>query len=315
MVVRALQARGGHRGQGLKAARAQLVALALLGGAPAAAAQASFDTVQVRATELAPGVHLLTGRGGNIGVSSGPDGVFLVDDQYAPLTEKILAALRTLSPQPPRFVLNTHWHGDHTGGNENLGKTGTLIVAHENVRQRMSVEQFNALLDRRTPAAPPGALPVVTFTAAVTFYLNGDTLHVFHVPAAHTDGDAIVHFRRAGVIHAGDTFFNGSYPVLDVSAGGTVDGMIRAADTILALADTTTRIIPGHGPLGGRADLERFRAMLVATRDAVRAAMRGGRTVDEVLAAKPTAPWDEAWGRGFVSVERWVRSLYADLSR
>lgn len=315
MALRALQARSGDRGQGLTTARGTGLALALLSAAPAAAAQAAFDTVQVRAIAVAPGVHLLSGRGGNIGVSSGPDGVFLVDDQYAPLTEKILAALRTLSPEAPRFVLNTHWHGDHTGGNENLGKAGALIVAHENVRQRMSVEQFNALLDRRTPASPPGALPVVTFTAAVTFYLNGDTVHVFHVPAAHTDGDAIVHFRHAGVIHAGDTFFNGSYPVLDVSAGGTVDGMIRAADTILALAGPATPIIPGHGPLGGRADVERFRAMLVATRDAVRAAMQGGRTVDQVLAAKPTAPWDEAWGRGFVNGERWVRSLFADLSR
>ena len=282
--------------------------------APAAAAQAAFDTVQVRATAVAPGVHMLTGRGGNIGVSSGPDGVFLVDDQYAPLTDKILAALRTISPQPPRFVLNTHWHGDHTGGNENLGKAGALLVAHENVRRRMSVEQFSALFDRRTPASPPGALPVVTFTAAVTFYLNGDTIEVFHVPAAHTDGDAIVRFHRADVIHAGDTFFNGRYPVLDVAAGGTVDGMIGAADTILALASPTTRIIPGHGPLAGREDLERFRAMLAATRDAVRAAMAGGRTLEQVLATTPTAPWDETWGPAAGAPERWVRALYADLS-
>lgn len=290
-----------------------VAALALLSAAPAAAAQTPFDTVQVRATAVAPGVHLLVGRGGNIGVSSGPDGVFLVDDQYAPLTEKILAALRAIAPDPPRFVLNTHWHGDHTGGNENLGKAGALLVAHENVRRRMSVEQFNALLNRRTPASPSGALPVVTFTETVTFYLNGDTIRVFHVPAAHTDGDAIVRFLHADVIHTGDVFFNGSYPVLDVSAGGTVDGMIHAADTVLALAGPGTRIIPGHGPLGGRGDLERFRAMLVATRDAVRAAMAGGRTVDDVLSAKPTANWDDAWGRGFVNAERWVRSLFADL--
>lgn len=291
------------------------LALALLGAERAAVGQTPFDTVQVRAVPVATGVHLLTGRGGNIGVSSGPDGVFLVDDQYAPLTDRILATLRAISPQPPRFVLNTHWHGDHTGGNENLGRAGALLVAHDNVRRRMSVEQFNEVLGRRTPASAPGALPVVTFTSAVTFHLNGDTLHVFHVAAAHTDGDAIVHFRRADVIHAGDTFFNGTYPVLDVSAGGTVDGMIRAADTILALASPTTQIIPGHGPLAHRADLERFRAMLVATRDAVRAAIESGRTLDAVLAAKPTAPWDEAWGGGFVTPERWVRSLYADLAR
>lgn len=205
---------------------------------------------------------MLLGAGGNIGVSVGADGVFVIDDRYAPLTEKIKAAVRALSTAPIRFVINTHWHGDHTGGNENLAHDGTLIIAQENVRKRMSVEQFIAAFNSRVPPKPVVALPVVTFTDGVTFYLNGDTIQVLHVKAAHTDGDAIIYFRKANVIHAGDTFFNGFYPFIDASTGGSLDGMTAAADQILSLANDQTRIIPGHGPLGGRAEVKAFRDML-----------------------------------------------------
>jgi glyoxylase-like metal-dependent hydrolase (beta-lactamase superfamily II) len=165
---------------------------------------------------------MLVGSGGNIGVSSGPDGVFVIDDQYAPLTEKIVAAIRGFSDRPIRFVVNTHWHSDHVGGNENLGKMGALIVAHDNVRERMSVEQVMEVFGRTVPPSPDQALPVVTFGEAVTFHLNGDELYVFHVPHAHTDGDAIIHFRKANVVHMGDTFFNGLYPFIDLGSAGNV---------------------------------------------------------------------------------------------
>lgn len=280
-----------------------------------AAPAQNLDTVQVRTVPVAEGVYMLMAAGGNIGVSAGPTGVFLVDDQYAPLTDKIRTAISAVSSGPIRFVLNTHWHGDHTGGNENLGKVGVLIVAHENVRRRMSVEQFLSLFNQRVPPAPEAALPVVTFTDAVTFYLNGDSIHASHVPPAHTDGDAIVHFRRANVIHMGDAFFNGIYPFIDLSTGGSVDGMIAAAERGLALANEETKIIPGHGPLATRADLRAYRDMLVAARDGVRRAMRGGRTLEQVLAAKPTAALDARWGNGFLPPERFVEILYHDLAR
>lgn len=291
-----------------------LAALALAAALPSAlaapAAAQGFDTVQVRALPVAGGVHMLVGRGGNIGVSAGPDGVFLVDDQYAPLTEKIRAAVAGISPLPIRFVLNTHWHGDHTGGNENLGATGTLIVAHDNVRTRMTSEQFIERVGQRVPASPEGALPVVTFNDAVTFHLNGDEVHAFHVPPAHTDGDAVVHFRRANVVHMGDTYFNGIYPFIDLSSGGDVDGVVEAADRALALSDAATRIIPGHGPLSGRDELRAYRDMVVAVRDRVRALKREGRTLEQVKAARPTADLDAEWGDGFIAADYFVETVY-----
>jgi cyclase len=222
-----------------------------------AAAQQDFSKVEVKAEKVADGLWMLTGAGGNIGVSAGPDGVFLVDDQYAPLTDKIKAAVATVSDKPVRFVLNTHWHGDHVGGNENLGKDGAVLVAHENVRKRMSKEQFIKLFNRTVPASPAAALPLVTFAESLSFHLNGEDVDAIHVPPAHTDGDVIVFFRKVNVIHAGDTLFNGMYPVVDLSSGGSVDGMIGAADRILAVADAEgarAREVRG-GPPGQRASV------------------------------------------------------------
>ena len=287
-------------------------ALALL---IASAAQGQdFDKVQIRTIPVAEGVHMLTGRGGNLGVSSGSDGVFLVDDQFAPLTDKIRAAIAEISDRPLRFVLNTHWHGDHTGGNENLGEAGVLIVAHDKVRERMSVEQFMADFDRRVPAAPPAALPVITFGEDVTFHVNGHDVHVFHVDPAHTDGDAIVHFRGADVFHMGDTFFAGRYPFIDVGSGGSVDGVIAAADRVLALSGKGTKIIPGHGPLSDRAGLQRYREMLAAVRERVAAGIARGRSADQVVASQPTAEYDAEWGGGFMTPEQFVRIVYASLA-
>lgn len=275
---------------------------------------AQQDTVKIQTVSVAPGVHMLVGSGGNIGVSVGADGVVLVDDQFAPLTERIKAAVAKLSGRPIRFVINTHWHGDHTGGNENLGREGALIVAHDNVRQRMSVEQFMARFNSRVPPAPKVALPVVTFAESVTFHLDGEALHAVHVKNAHTDGDALVHWQRANVLHLGDTFFNGMYPFIDLDSGGSIDGMIEAASIALGYADDRTKIIPGHGPLATKADLVTYRDMLVAVRDAIRPLVAGGKTQAEVLAAKPTAAWDAKWGNGFMRPADFVTAVYASLA-
>ena len=281
--------------------------------AAAAAAQVNYDTVQIRTVKAGEGVYMLMGAGGNIGVSVGGDGVIIVDDQFAPLSDKIKAAVAALGG-PIRFLLNTHWHGDHTGGNENFAKSGVVIVAHENVRRRMSVEQFIAAFNQRVPPSPAAALPVVTFSDAVTFYLNGDSIAVFHVAPAHTDGDAIIWFRRANVVHMGDTFFNGRYPLVDLSSGGSIDGMVAAADRVLALADANTKIIPGHGPLGDRAALQNYRTMLATVRDRIRQAVAGGQTLEQVQAAKPTAEFDAVWGKGSITPTRFVEILYTDLA-
>ncbi len=262
-----------------------------------AAAQQDFSKVEIKAEKVADGLWMLTGAGGNLGVSAGPDGVFLIDDQYAPLTEKIKAAVRALSDRPIRFVLNTHLHGDHTGGNENLGKDGAVIVAHENVRKRMSTEQFMRLFNRTIPASPAAALPLVTFAESVSFHVNGDDIDAVHVPPAHTDGDVIVRFRKANVIHAGDNLFNGRYPICDIYSGGSVEGMIGAADRLLAAGDEKTKYIPGHGPLATKADVKAYRDMLAASRDAILPLVKAGKTLDEVKAAKPTAALDEKWGK------------------
>ncbi|PYO37338.1 MAG: MBL fold metallo-hydrolase [Gemmatimonadetes bacterium] len=288
------------------------VVLVLAAAAPAAA-QVSYDTVQIRTVKVAEGVYMLMGAGGNIGVSVGSDGVILIDDQFAPLSDKIKAAVAALGG-PIRFLLNTHWHFDHTGGNENFAKSGVVIVAHENVRRRMSVEQFISALNRREPPSPAAALPVVTFTDAITFYLNGDSINVFHVAPAHTDGDAVIWFRKANVMHMGDTFFNGRYPLIDLSSGGSVDGMVAAADRVLALVDANTRIIPGHGPLGDRPALQTYRAMLVTVRDRIRQAVAADQTLEQVQAAKPTAEFDAIWGKGSITPARFVEIVYTDLA-
>jgi glyoxylase-like metal-dependent hydrolase (beta-lactamase superfamily II) len=291
-----------------------ITAIALLAlAASQALAQQDFSKVEIRATRLTDSTYMLTGSGGNIGLSVGEDAVFLIDDQFAPLTARINAAIAKITPKPVRFVLNTHWHFDHTGGNENYGKAGTLIVAHENVRKRMSTDQFIESMKMSVPASPGAALPVVTFTDGVSFHLNGDEIRAMHVARAHTDGDTIVHFLKSDVIHMGDVFFNGMYPFIDLSSGGGIRGMIAACDKVLAIAGQKTQVIPGHGPLTDRAGLQAYRDMLGGVLSRVEALVREGRKVEEVVAAKPTAQFDGKWGKGFIKPDRFAETVAADL--
>lgn len=275
-----------------------------------------MENVQIQTQRLTDGVYMLVGQGGNIGVAVGDDGVFVIDDQFAPLTDKILAAIRGISSVPVRFVFNTHWHGDHTGGNENLGRTGALIVAHDNVRERMSAEQVLERIGREpatNPASPEGALPVVTFTDDVTFHINDDVLHAFHVENAHTDGDAIVHFERANVVHMGDTFFRDRFPFIDTATGGSIDGLIAAAGTALAVMDADTQIIPGHGALSARGDLVAYRDALRTMRNAVADLMERGLSLDQIQARRPIREQAQAWGQDEAAEESFVATIHHGL--
>ena len=274
-----------------------------------AQAQSRFDKVEIRTEQLSPSTYVLFGAGGNIGLSVGADSVFVIDDQYAPLSEKIAAAIKKITDKPVQFVLNTHWHSDHTGGNENFAKGGALIIAHDNVKKRLSTEQFIEFLRAKEAPLPKIAQPVVTFSTDVTFHINGDEVYAFHMPKAHTDGDAIIHFRKSNVIHMGDIFFNGFYPFIDTSSGGSPEGVVAAADRVLAMADDATRIIPGHGPVSNKAELKIYRDMVATVSARVKKLAQEGKKLDEIIAAKPSAEYDERWGKGFIPTGRFIEML------
>ena len=290
-----------------------LMMAALLAAAPAAA-QTDYGKVEIKAEQLAPGVAVLFGAGGNIGVSTGPDASVLIDDQFAPLTPKIVAAVATLSPTPIKFVINTHWHGDHVGGNANLGGAGAIIVAHDNVRTRMASDQFIALLKTAVPASPKAALPVVTFGDGVTLHLNGEDIRAVHVAPAHTDGDSLVVFTHANVIHMGDTFLTIGFPLIDRSSGGDAAGFVAAADRALALGNATTKYIPGHGAMADRAALAQWRDMIATVIGRVKAAVAAGKPLTAIVAAKPTAEYDARWGKGFISADQFVATVYESVT-
>ncbi len=289
--------------------------VAAVGYAGGAFGQQDFSSVQIETVPVADGLYMLVGAGGNIALSTGDDGTVIVDTQFAPLTEKISAAIRAAGGGDVAFVINTHWHGDHTGGNENFGNAGAAIIAHNNVRVRMSSQQTIAALNQTVPPSPAAALPVLTFPDRATFHWNGNTVNVFHVPSAHTDGDSIVHFTNLNVFHMGDTFFNGGYPFIDVSSGGSIDGVIAAAEAVLARSDSGTKIIPGHGPLATPDDLRSFLDVVRAARERIQSLIDQGRSEDEVVAARPTAEWDAQWGGGFMNGETFTRLAYQSLRR
>jgi glyoxylase-like metal-dependent hydrolase (beta-lactamase superfamily II) len=289
---------------------AALLAVALL----AAQEPASQPEVTFESTELAPGLYMVEGvggfGGGNVGLLTGEDGVALVDDSFPPLTESLLAAVAEVAKAPVGFVINTHVHGDHLGGNEILGERGATIVAHDNVRTRLVASGI--LMGGEPLPASPGALPVLTFADAVTFHLNGQEAYVFHVENAHTDGDAVIHFRQADVIHAGDVMFHQVFPYIDLDSGGSVDGYIAAQERILEIAGPATRIIPGHGPLATTRDLEASIAMLKDARARIQALINAGSSVEEAVAARPLADYEEL--SSFITTERMIRQVYRGLS-
>ena len=273
-----------------------------------------YDKVQIKTVKTSGNVYMLMGSGGNLGVLVGDDGVFLVDDQFAPLTKKIKDAIGKISDKEIRFLINTHWHFDHVGGNENLGETGSVIIAHENVRKRMSTDQFIEFFQKKVPASPKVALPIITFTQDLMFHLNGEDVHVFHVNNAHTDGDSIVYFRNSNVIHTGDIYFAGIYPFIDTSSHGSVNGVIDAAQHILSIIDDNTKVIPGHGSLSNKAELSAYVDMLISMRAKITKQISDGKTLEEIQKTKPAQKFDEKWGHGMLTSDKFVQILYTDLS-
>ena len=263
-----------------------------------------MSDVEVTAHPVAGNVYFIEGRGGNIGMCAGPDGVFLIDDQYAPLTDKIVAAVRSVSDEPIRFLVNTHMHPDHTGGNENFGKMGTIIFGHDNVRTQMALSGYS-----EEP-------PLVTFSEDVTFHINDETVSVFKVPDSHTNGDSYIRFVNANVVHTGDVYRTTTYPYIDTGNGGSFLGTIDALDLLIEVSDLSTRIIPGHGVISDVGEVRAQRDMLVVIRNRVRAAVEQGMSLQEIQAAGLTAEYDERWesGRRIGSAAELLRAAYEDIA-
>lgn len=292
-----------------------VLAVTMLLCSAVAAAQQDFSKVEMKVTKVAGSVYMLQGAGGNIGASVGDDGIVIVDDQYAPLAEKIQAALKGITDKPIRFIINTHYHGDHTGGNAYFQKQAP-IIAHDNVRKRLEsggeAGTGGAVRIKAEPQ-PKEALPIITFDHDVTVHLNGEDIRALYVPAGHTDGDAVIFFPKSNVVHMGDDFVTYGFPFIDVLAGGSIDGMIAGVEQIIAQVPPDVKIIPGHGPVSTIDDVKPYLAMLKGTRDAVAKAMQRGQTLDQMKQAKLLDPWKKYAGE-FINADAFLDTLYNSLS-
>ena len=271
-----------------------------------------FSKVEVKAIPVAGNVHMLEGAGGNIGVSVGADGILIVDDQFAPLADKIKAALKTLGAGKLKFVLNTHWHFDHTGSNAVFGPEAP-IIAHDNVRKRLATEQKSEFFKRTTPASPKEALPVITFGQSLSVHFNGEEIRVIHLPQGHTDGDSVIFFTTSNVVHMGDHFFAGRFPFVDLESGGNVEGYAKNVGDVIAKLPAGAKIIPGHGPISGADDLKLFHRMLLETTDIVRKKMAAGKTLEQIKTEGLPEEW-KTWGTGFIKTDVWIDTIHRSLS-
>lgn len=291
--------------------RLLLVTVSLLLAA-SAQAQTDFSKVQIKATKVNGNVYMLEGAGGNIGVSVGDDGLLIVDDQFAPLADKIRAALKGIADKKLRFILNTHWHGDHTGGNIAFGPEAP-IIAHDNVRKRLATEQKSTVFNTTTPASPKEALPVITFNQTLTVWFNGEEIRAVHYPQGHTDGDSVIFFSASNVVHLGDDFFAGRFPFVDLESGGTVEGLIRNIGELVGKIPADAKLIPGHGPISTLDDLKSYHRMLQQTTEIVRQKIAAGKTLDQIKSEGLPAEW-APWGAGFIKTDRWVETIYKSLT-
>lgn len=286
--------------------------LSLLFAISIQAQQGDFSQVQIKATKVAGNVYMLEGAGGNIGVSVGDDGILIVDDQFAPLADKIKAALKGLADKKLRFILNTHWHGDHTGGNVVFGPEAP-IIAHDNVRKRMASEQKSEFFKSTTPASPKEALPVITFDQTLTVHFNGEEIRAIHFPQGHTDGDSVIFFTSSNVVHLGDDFFAGRFPFVDLESGGSVEGLAKNIGEIIGKIPAGARLIPGHGPISTIDDLKAYHRMLLETTGIVRQKIAAGKSVDEIKSEGLPDEW-KSWGTGFIKTDRWLETVYRSMT-
>lgn len=289
-----------------------LLPILLLIFASSALAQQDFSKVQMKATKVAGNVYMLEGSGGNIGVSVGDDGLLIVDDQFAPLADKIRAALKGIADKKLRFILNTHWHGDHTGGNVAFGAEAT-IIAHDNVRKRLATEQKSAVFNSTTPPSPKEALPVITFDQSLSVHFNGEDIRAIHYPKGHTDGDSVIFFSASNVVHLGDDFFAGRFPFVDLESGGSVDGLTKNIGELVTKIPADAKLIPGHGPISTLDDLKSYHRMLQQTTEIVRQKISAGKTLDQIKSEGLPAEW-APWGTGFIKTDRWVETIYKSLT-
>jgi len=291
-----------------------LCMLFLLDNVPSSQAQ-KFKDVEIIVNQLDNnGTYMLVGKGGNIGLSVGDDGVLLIDSQFKQLTDKILSAINNrITDKSVKFLINTHWHQDHSGGNENFVKNGAIIIAHENVRERLNAEQFVDFLNKTFEASPLNALPTITYKDSITFYFNEDKIDVYHLPNAHTDGDSIIYFNKRNIIHTGDIYVNGRYPFIDHSSGGSIDGIITGIEKIISIIDNETKIIPGHGLLSNLGELQDYLIMLKDIRQQVLTMVNNGATLNEIIKSDITSTYDNLYSDSFINSGDFLGFVYNDV--